>query len=195
MLSVILRRELASIESASTITIERIKSLEALIQPSKKAELDRAHKALCEVWAAVYARADDEVLAYLDEIHERVSTSAAQWQRMQRAKRVMPYLLYQLGPQRDDCALHLHWDGLLLPIDHPWWASHMPPNSWGCGCNVRGATKFEYEKLIASGKVKTSAPEEEPIRIKDVRTGEMVEIPFGISPGWAFNPGEGRGGV
>lgn len=195
MLQSILQRELASIEASSTITIERIQSLEALILPSKSAELARARKELREVWAAVYARADSETLAYLDKIHRRVSTSAAQWQRIQRTKRAMPYLIYQLGPQRDDCASHLHWENLLLPVDDPWWASHLPPNSWGCGCVVRGVARFEYEKLLASGKVKTSAPNEEPVCIKDIRTGEMVEIPFGVSPGWAFNPGEGRGGV
>ena len=31
---------------------------------------------------------------------------------------------------------HLAWDGLTLPHDHPFWATHSPPNGWGCRCRV-----------------------------------------------------------
>ena len=29
---------------------------------------------------------------------------------------------------------HRAWHGLILPIDHPLWDTHYPPNGWGCRC-------------------------------------------------------------
>ena len=107
----------------------------------------------------------------------RIERAAAQWQRIQRTKRAMPYLLYQLGPRREACGLHLKWDGVLLPVDDPWWKTHFPPNSSECKCWVRQISKYEYQKILASGKAKTSASDD------------------GIEPGWDFNPGLGTPGV
>ena len=33
---------------------------------------------------------------------------------------------------------HLEWDGLVLPVDHPFWKTHAPPNGWGCRCMRQG---------------------------------------------------------
>ncbi|MEG0010399.1 MAG: phage minor head protein [Aeromonas sp.] len=101
----------------------------------------------------------------------RIERATAQWQRIQRSKRAMPYLLYHLGPRREACGLHLKWDGVLLPVDDPWWRTHFPPNSNGCTCGVRQISKHEHQKILASGKAKTSASDD------------------GIEPGWAFNLG------
>lgn len=105
----------------------------------------------------------------------KIERAAAQWQRIQRTKRAMPYLLYQLGPSREPC--HPQWDGVLLPVDDPWWITHFPPNSNGCKCWVRPVSKHEHQKMLASGNVKTSASDD------------------GIEPGWDFNPGLGHSGV
>jgi hypothetical protein len=32
--------------------------------------------------------------------------------------------------------LHLAWNGLVLPHDHPFWETHFPPNGWGCQCRA-----------------------------------------------------------
>jgi len=32
---------------------------------------------------------------------------------------------------------HLHYVGTILPIEHPWWATHLPPSDWNCQCSVR----------------------------------------------------------
>jgi hypothetical protein len=104
----------------------------------------------------------------------KIDRAAAQWQRIQRTKRAMPYLLYQLGPRREACELHLKWDCVLLPVDDPWWRTHFPPNSNGCTCWVGQISNYEYQKILVSGKAITSPTDD------------------GIEPGWDFNPGLGR---
>ncbi|MDL2254975.1 DUF935 family protein [Parabacteroides sp. OttesenSCG-928-K15] len=32
---------------------------------------------------------------------------------------------------------HLAYVGTILPIDHPWWKTHLPPSDWNCACSVR----------------------------------------------------------
>jgi len=61
----------------------------------------------------------------------RTARAAGQWERIERTKEDLPYLLYQLGPSREHRPEHVAWHGLLLPVDDPWWATHMPPNGWG----------------------------------------------------------------
>lgn len=122
----------------------------------------------------------------------RTARSAGQWQRIERTKRAMPYLLYQLGPAREHRLLHLSWAGICLPVDDPWWQTHMPPNGWGCHCGVRQVSKFEYSKLDASGNIKTEAPDDGSKRWVNKRTGEVETVPAGIDPGWDYNPGLSR---
>ncbi|GGG33326.1 phage portal protein family protein [Hymenobacter glacieicola] len=31
---------------------------------------------------------------------------------------------------------HAEWDGITLPVDHPFWNNHYPPCGWKCRCNV-----------------------------------------------------------
>lgn len=61
----------------------------------------------------------------------RTARAAGQWQRAERTKKALPYLLYELGPSHEHRAQHVAWHGTLLPIDDPWWDAHMPPNGWG----------------------------------------------------------------
>jgi hypothetical protein len=32
---------------------------------------------------------------------------------------------------------HANWVGTILPINDPWWDTHLPPSAWGCECSVR----------------------------------------------------------
>ena len=66
--------------------------------------------------------------------------AAARW-RVSNILSRLPYLLYQLGPRRDACQLHLQWDGVVLPVDDPWVGTALPLNSDGCTCGVRQGFK------------------------------------------------------
>ncbi|SDW76130.1 Phage Mu protein F like protein [Sulfitobacter pontiacus] len=77
---------------------------------------------------------------------------------------------------------HLSWNGLILPSDHPFWATHYPPNGWGCGCRVRGARTLAGAIRVGGDPSKTLPDDWEAI---DPRTG----APTGIDSGWDYAPG------
>lgn len=114
----------------------------------------------------------------------RSARAAGQWERIQRTKRAMPYLLYGLGPSERHRPHHESKAGLVLPVDDPFWATWMPPNGWGCKCWVRQITRREAETRGIE-----EAPAIETREWINARTGEVKQIPVGIDPGWERNPG------
>ena len=128
-------------------------------------------------------------LARIYRANMRSARAAGQWDRIQRTKQLMPFLLYELGPSRDHRPEHEAWAGTCLPVDHPFWRTAMPPNGWGCKCRVRQIARAERDRLVEAGKVTTEAP---TLRMRDwtnPTTGEVHKVPWGIDPGWDTNPG------
>ena len=65
------------------------------------------------------------------------------------ASSLHPYLMYRLGNSLECEKAHLHWEGLILPKDDPWWDTHLPPNGLYCQCytvSVSEARKKRYEE-------------------------------------------------
>lgn len=62
----------------------------------------------------------------------RTARAAGQWDRAQRTKRALPYLLYVRTTSERPREEHLGWVGLILPVDDRFWKTHLPPNGWGC---------------------------------------------------------------
>lgn len=133
--------------------------------------------------------------------------SAGQWERAQRSKRVLPYVLYVRTTSGDPRPEHLQWVGLVLPLDDPFWSTHWPPNGWQCKCQVRMISAAERERLMGTERVLGRDPNGEEIKIRytdqvpdlgpDIefrnrRTGEVQSVPQGIDPGWHTNPGLAR---
>ncbi|EGJ49040.1 phage minor head protein [Desulfocurvibacter africanus] len=144
----------------------------------------------------------------------RTARAAGQWERIERTKQGLPYLLYQLGPSREHRPEHVAWHGLLLPVDDPFWTTHLPPNGWGCKCRVRQVTKTEAERIKRDGvqipgaqeldpetglptgrlvkrrmPVRTDSPTITRREWINKRTGEVQRVPVGLDPGWDYNPG------
>ncbi|WP_434361044.1 phage minor head protein [Parasalinivibrio latis] len=117
----------------------------------------------------------------------RASRAAGQWARIERNKAVLPYLLYGLGPSKEHREDHVHWEGLVLPVDDPFWDTHMPPNGFGCRCRVRQLTAEEAKKRGIS-----ASPKLHHTTWTHKRTGEVMEVPEGVDPGWDYNPGKAR---
>lgn len=122
----------------------------------------------------------------------RAARAAGQWERIQRTKAGLPYLLYVRTTSAEPRQEHLAWAGTILSVDDSFWSTHFPPNGWGCKCSVRQITRFEYDKLKDQDGYSTDAPAIEERVFTNHRTGEITRIPVGVDPGWHTNPGLSR---
>ncbi len=118
----------------------------------------------------------------------RSARAAGTWERAQRTKGALPYFLYRLGPADKHRPHHENKNGIILPVDHPFWNTWFPPNGWMCVCWVRQVSESEAARLGGP----TEAPEVPLVEFVNERTGERIEIPEGVDPGWHSNPGRDR---
>lgn len=112
------------------------------------------------------------------------SYAAGRWQQLKSPAMlsVRPYWKYVHNDSvMHPRPLHVAWDGLVLPHDHPFWESHFPPNGWGCQCRIVAVDEAEYKLAKAEGR--TEPPEGWDV-ISD-KTGAQV----GIDQGWNYAPG------
>jgi hypothetical protein len=114
----------------------------------------------------------------------RTARAAGQWDRIQRTKKRLPYLIYLLGPSLEHRDEHSSWKDTVLPVDDPWWQTHYPPNGWGCKCHIRQTTKTD-----AKDRGISESPEIRTEGWENLRTGQVEQVPVGIDPGWDTNPG------
>ena len=116
----------------------------------------------------------------------------------------MPYARYVTQDDDRVRPLHRSWHGVTLPIDHPWWATHRPPNGWRCRCRVVGVTQQEYEQGFSLDRpgaetdvnaplvrvpFRKQAPDDGTVEWRNPATGELKQIPRGIDPGFDYNAG------
>lgn len=118
----------------------------------------------------------------------RMSLATGNWLRVQRQKDVLPFLRYLASTSEHKRPLHKLWYGVTLPVDHPWWQTHFPPNGWGCKCNYRQISQREMDRKgwsitpedqIAGGLPQQFIP----------AVGDPIMVPAGIDPGFSYNPG------
>ena len=72
------------------------------------------------------------------------------------------------------------------PVDDAWWDSHTPPNGYNCRCRVVSLSDADLHR---TGWAKSKRPKVKTHKWKNKRTGETLEIPDGIDPGFGYNPG------
>jgi hypothetical protein len=123
------------------------------------------------------------------EVNMRSAYSAGRWERIQRVKKGFPYLRYRHSDSvkvaREE---HLAWDGVIKPVDDPWWETHHGPNGWGCKCD---AVPTSGSMLDRRGWEVTDDPPSFPkVNYTNPRTGEVTPIERGIDPGFSFNAGK-----
>jgi len=75
--------------------------------------------------------------------------SSKKWNDAQRTKHLYPNLMYISVNDDRTRQLHKNWHGLVLPIDHPFWNTHTPPNDHGCRCTFRRSDKPVDTKGVA----------------------------------------------
>lgn len=131
------------------------------------------------------------------ETNLRTAQAAGRWERAQRTKAARPYGRYVCLVDGAERAEHRAWHGTVLPLDHPWWSTHAPPNGWGCRCKMQQLSQRELDRLRGQGlEVHEREPHSEDTVWTNPRTGQRLIVPKGIDPGFDYNPGtEPRGFV
>ncbi|BCU88716.1 virion morphogenesis protein [Yersinia pseudotuberculosis] len=98
-----------------------------------------------------------------------------------------PYWRYVHSGAINPRVEHQAWHGLILPADDPWWQTHMPPNGFGCGCDVETLSNADLKKYQKTGP--DTAPTGRQRLYINQNTGEQRLLPQGISPGFDYQPG------
>lgn len=119
----------------------------------------------------------------------RTAHSEGQWERIQARKASFPYLQYDGGNSEHPRLQHKAWDGLVLPVDDPFWQNHMPVKEWGCKCRVFALTAAQLQRR---GLTVSEAPEVSSAPYVNARTGEVQQIPAGVHPAFHYPPGGRR---
>ncbi|MEI6418580.1 MAG: phage minor head protein [Sphingomonadales bacterium] len=117
----------------------------------------------------------------------RTARAAGQWARIQAAKAQRPYLRYSAILDRRTRPEHRAWHGTVLPVDHPWWRTHFPPNGWFCRCNVQQLSERDLKRY--GYQVSPEAPAGRPTLYRS-STGFESVVPPGVDPGFGNNPGD-----
>lgn len=121
--------------------------------------------------------------------------NAGRYQQMMAVKHLRPYWRYRHHTREHPRLQHLAWDGLILPCDDAFWATHFPQNAWGCNCGVESLSRVEavreWTKKGNNGP-DTAPPLEWEERVigKNGSNPRTVRTPVGIDPGFAYNPGK-----
>lgn len=123
----------------------------------------------------------------------RTANSAGRWARAMRNKALMPFFTYIQIDRPTKREAHVPFHGVTLPVDHGFWKTHWAPNGWFCKCLVRQISRrvMERDGLKVTGEDEVaSLAQTRPFY--NERTGETVQVPIGIDPGFENNPGLAR---
>jgi SPP1 gp7 family putative phage head morphogenesis protein len=77
----------------------------------------------------------------------------------QANKASRPYLMYSSINDSSTRPTHAAMDGTILPVDHPWWDDHRPPNGFNCRCS---SISLSEEEAKGFGGVTVIAPDAGP---------------------------------
>lgn len=84
----------------------------------------------------------------------------------ERQARAMPdvfthakYVCMMMDTSREE---HKHWNGVVLPLEDPWWEKHSPPNGFGCLCEKEFISKYEMDAGIEKETVRNKDNELDP---------------------------------
>lgn len=73
---------------------------------------------------------------------------ADRWQDIQQDKDIFPFLRYSTAGDDRVRPDHDALDGVVKPVDDPFWDTNYPPNGWGCRCDVEQVASDERAKPL-----------------------------------------------
>lgn len=131
---------------------------------------------------------NDRRLRNIYRTNIRMSIAAGRWRRYQAQKELFPYLRYRSDhPREHPRKDHLSWHGIILPVDHPWWQEHFPPNGWGCNCLPEQVSEGMLKRR--GWQVTTELPLPASRPFYPAGRTDPIMVPRGIDPGFSYNPG------
>ena len=109
-------------------------------------------------------------------LHTGSACAAGRWEQAKRLQQANPSVaLYgRLITAGDSRVRHTHREmqGIIRPIDDPYWLTHWPPNGFNCRCHVQLLTERDLRRY----------------RFAVTPDGDArLQVP--ADPGWGFNPG------
>jgi SPP1 gp7 family putative phage head morphogenesis protein len=96
-------------------------------------------KAIDERYNQHYAQAEYQAVV-------RGTIMGQKWLEIQEQRDVFPWLQYQTKGDGRVRAEHDRLNGIVLPVDDPFWSAYYPPNGWRCRCSVKPLTDAQLEK-------------------------------------------------
>lgn len=83
----------------------------------------------------------------------RLARAAGRWNNYQANRLSFPYLrAFTVGdervrhPPKSPESDHRAWDGIILPVEHPFWAEYWPPLGFRCRCAVVQMTRSQLAR-------------------------------------------------
>lgn len=148
----------------------------------------------------VKTRFDARRLDLIFDVNTRTAYAAGKWERIEQTKKTFGYLRYITRDDGRVRPLHKSWHGVVLPVDHPFWNTHYPPNGWRCRCRVIAMREKDVQKALKAQQdnpslppvlhITTDAPNVVYRDWLNKHTGNTMRVPEGIDPGWAYNVGK-----
>jgi len=117
----------------------------------------------------------------------RTAMAAGRTAQIERLKAARPYLRYVAVLDDRTRPAHRAWHDTVLPVDHPWWETHFPPNGWSCRCTVQSLSERDLKRYGLT--VSDQAPDVKLVE-RSVKGRGTILVPEGIDPGFAYHPGK-----
>lgn len=127
------------------------------------------------------------------ETNLRQSYNAGREAQIQLEKKFRPYKRYNHNDSTHPRPQHQAWDGMILPVDDPWWDTHSPANGWGCKCSVETLADRDLSRdNLKVGRAPKIEYETKVIGQRSPQGSRTVTVPKGIDPGFEYAPGRAR---
>lgn len=102
-----------------------------------------------------------------------IATAAGRWDQIQQVKATRPLLRYVTVHDDRVRPTHRLWHNVVLPVGHPFWNTHFPPNGFNCRCHVQSLSETDLGRY---GLIQTD------------RNDARLKVP--PDKGWGQNVGE-----
>lgn len=161
------------IESADTL--QNVRDIIARF-PEGENWNDSKKKILDEIKPFFEPKAAGRRAELLLRIHGLNAYRVGQWELAQETKSALPYFKYIATMDSKTRPSHAALHGLVLPVDDPFWDTHMPPGwDWFCRCQVVQIS--EYDKKEQQKAEEILPPERRRVlsesQIKELRSGKI----------------------